>query len=82
MSRLTTEERRRAAELRRTSQLREAPVLPIETVAHRPERRTRSARIAALVTVAVGGVVALFELGHQLAIYGPGSLLDWLLPRM
>lgn len=82
MNRLTAEERRRAAELRRTSQVRESRVLAVPTLAHRPESRTRSARVAALVTIALGGALALLQLGQQLAMYGPGSLLDWLLPRL
>jgi hypothetical protein len=82
MNRLTAEERRRAAELRRTSQVRETRVIAVGTLAQRPESRTRSARMAALVTIALGGALALIQLGQQLAMYGPGSLLDWLLPRL
>jgi hypothetical protein len=82
MNRLTAEERRRAAELRRTSQLREPRAIAVGTLPHRPESRTRSARVAALVTIALGGALALIQLGQQLAMYGPGSLLDWLLPRL
>jgi hypothetical protein len=82
MSRLTTEERRRAAELRRTSQTRQPHVIAVETVPQHPESRTRSARVAALVTIALGGAMALIQLGQQIALYGPGSLLDWLLPRL
>jgi hypothetical protein len=82
MSRLTVEERRRAAELRRTSQSRQPRVITLETLPQRPESRARSARVAALVTIALGGVMALIQLGQQLATYGPGSLLDWLLPRL
>ncbi|HEX3175760.1 MAG TPA: hypothetical protein VHZ49_03725 [Methylomirabilota bacterium] len=82
MNRLTADERRRAAELRRSSQARAPRALTLEDVAPRPESRTRSARVAALVTIALGGAIALIELGHQLALYGPGSLLEWLLPRL
>jgi hypothetical protein len=82
MNRLTAEERRRAAELRRTSQTRTARAIAIDDLATPRESRTRSARVAALVTIALGGVIALLQLGHQLALYGPGSLLDWLLPRL
>ena len=82
MNRLTAEERRRAAELRRTSQIREERVIAVGTLPHRPESRMRSARMAALVTIALGGALALIQLGQQLALYGPGSLLDWLLPRL
>jgi hypothetical protein len=82
MNRLTAEERRRAAELRRTSQTRQPGAIAVQTVPSRPESRARSARVAALVTIALGGAMALIQLGHQLALYGPGSLLDWLLPRL
>jgi hypothetical protein len=82
MNRLTADERRRAAELRRTSQTRTARAIVLDDVAARPESRVRSARVAALVTIALGGAMALIGLGHQLALYGPGSLLDWLLPRL
>jgi hypothetical protein len=82
MNRLTAEERRRAAELRRTSQARPSRAIAVQTVASRPESRARSARVAALVTIALGGALALIQLGQQLALYGPASLLDWLLPRL
>lgn len=82
MSRLTTEERRRAAELRRTSQTRQPHAIAVETVPQHSESTMRSARVAALVTIALGGAMALIQLGHQLARYGPSSLLDWLLPRL
>jgi len=35
-----------------------------------------------LVTVALGGALALLQLAQTLSLYGPGSLLDWLLPRL
>lgn len=82
MNRLTVEERRRAAELRRTSQTRQLHAIVPQTVPALPPRSTHRMRLAALVTVALGGVVALFQLGQQIAFYGPASLLDWLLPRM
>lgn len=82
MNRLTAEERRRAAELRRTSQGRQPLAIVVDTIPSRPESRTRSARVAALVTIALGGALALIQLGHQIALYGPGSLVDWLLPRL
>ena len=82
MSRLTTEERRRAAELRRTRQTPQADVVAVATIPEHPETRSRSARLAALVTIALGGAMALIQLGHQIALHGPASLLDWLLPRL
>ena len=82
MNRLTAEERRRAAELRRASLSRQPRTIALATLQARPESRTRSARIAALVTVALGGALVLIQLAQQLAMYGPASLLDWLLPRV
>ena len=82
MNRLTAEERRRAAELRRVSQTRQPRAIVLETLPRRPESRTRSARVAALVTIALGGAMVLIQLGQQLAMYGPESLVDWLLPRL
>ena len=82
MNRLTAEERRRAAELRRMSQIRQPRAILVETLQQRPESRARSDRLAALVTIALGGAMALIQLGQQLAFYGPASLLDWLLPRL
>jgi hypothetical protein len=40
MNRLTAEERRRAAELRRTSQVRQSRAITVDTLPHRPESRT------------------------------------------
>jgi hypothetical protein len=83
MNRLTAEERRRAAELRRASQSRQPRAITLDTLQRRPaESRARSARTAALVSLALGGALALIQLGQQLAFYGPASLLDWLLPRL
>lgn len=82
MSRLTVEERRRAAELRRAGQAREPRVIALDTLAPRSESRARSARVATLVTVALGGAMVLIQLVQELAMYGPDSLLDWLLPRL
>jgi hypothetical protein len=82
MNRLTAEERRRAAELRRTGQAREPRAIALDTLAPRSESRARSARVATLVTVALGGAMVLIQLVQELAMYGPDSLLDWLLPRL
>lgn len=82
MTRLTAEERRRAAELRRASQTRQPRVITLAAMPQRAESRTRSARVAALVTIALSGAMVLIQLGQQLAMYGPSSLLDWLLPRL
>jgi hypothetical protein len=82
MKGLTAEERRRAAELRRASQTREPRVITLDTLAPRSESGARSARVATLVTVALGGAMVLIQLVQELAMYGPDSLLDWLLPRL
>lgn len=82
MNRLTAEERRRATELRRASQVREPRAITLDALAPRSESRARSARVATLVTVALGGAMVLIQLVQELAMYGPGSLLDWLLPRL
>jgi hypothetical protein len=47
-----------------------------------PEGWGRSARVATLVTVALGGLLAVVHLAQVVALYGPASLLDWLLPRL
>ncbi len=82
MNRLTAEERRRAAELRRAGRAREPRAIALGTLAPRSESRARSARVATLVTVALGGAMVLIQLVQELAMYGPDSLLDWLLPRL
>ena len=74
MSRLTTEERRRAAELRRT----------IQSGSRAPSRwkRSRNTLRAAHVARAsprwspsrCGGAMALIQIGQQIALYGPASL--------
>jgi len=35
-----------------------------------------------LVTLAVGGALAILQLAQTLSLYGPGSVLDWLVPRL
>jgi len=42
----------------------------------------RNARIATLVTLVLGGLLAIVQLAQTLSLHGPGSLLDWLLPRL
>jgi hypothetical protein len=82
MSRLTADERRRANELRRTSATTRGPrAMAVDEELPAPDWR-RGARVATLVTVALGGVIALVELAQTLSLYGPASLLDWLLPRL
>ena len=84
MSRLTVDERRRMNELRRLTGSGRAPraVTANALAQHAAAQWGRSARLASLITVALGGALALFELARTLSLYGPGSLLDWLLPRL
>ena len=83
MTRLTSEERRRAHERRRRSGARRTA--PRALVFDDPRTRLgfkRNARVAALLTLLVGGVLVLLQLAHAVSLYGPSSLLDWLLPRL
>ena len=84
MNRLTADERRRAHELRRLSTTLGAPrAVAIEDLHERTSAGWgRNARLATLVTVIVGGALALLQLAQALSLYGPGPLLDWLLPRL
>ena len=84
MNRLTVDERRRANELRRLSTTLGPPrALAVEELGERTAAGWgRNARLATLITVILGGVLALFQLAQTLSLYGPGSLLDWLLPRL
>ena len=84
MNRLTVDERRRANELRRLSTTLGAPrALAVEELGERTSVAWgRNARLATLITVILGGVLALLQLAQTLSLYGPGSLLDWLLPRL
>ena len=84
MNRLTVDERRRANELRRLSTTLGAPrALAVDELSDRTGAGWgRNARLATLVTVILGGVLALLQLAQTLSVYGPGSLLDWLLPRL
>ena len=82
MNRLTVDERRRANELRRVGTTRLAPrALVLDDLSVGTGWR-RNARVATLISLVLGGVLVLLQLAHTLAIYGPGSLLDWLLPRL
>ena len=82
MNRLTVDERRRANELRRMpTTRRDSRTLPLEYLGGGTGRK-RNTRVAMLITLALGGVLMLLEVAHALSLYGPGSLLDWLLPRL
>ena len=84
MNRLTVDERRRANELRRLgATTRASQVVAVEEF----QRGTaaawgRNARVATLITLVLAGLLALLQLAQTLSLYGPGSLLDWLLPRL
>lgn len=83
MNRLTVDERRRANELRRVAATTRVPrAITLEHLEPRGVGWGRNARIATLVTLALGGALAVLQLAQTLSLYGPGSVLDWLLPRL
>ncbi len=82
MSRLTADERRRTNELRRVPATRPAASAVMVDELQPHPGWGRGARVATLVTVAVVGLAAVAQLAQTLALYGPASLLDWLLPRL
>ena len=67
MNRLTVDERRRANELRRLSTTLGAPrALAVEELGERTGAGWgRNARLATLITVILGGVLALLQLAHD-----------------
>lgn len=84
MNRLTADERRRANELRR---LHATPpssrAIALDRLPHRTEAGWgRNARVAFVITVVLGMALALLQLTPALALHGPASLIDWLLPRL
>jgi hypothetical protein len=82
MNRLTVDERRRANELRRIRTTRRASrTLALEYLSSGTGRK-RNARVAMLITLALGGILMLLQVAHEISLYGPGSFLDWLLPRL
>ena len=84
MNRLTTDERRRANELRRIGTTTRAPrALAVEDFGRGITTNwTRNARFATLVTLVLGALLAFVQLAQTVALHGAGSLLDWLLPRL
>jgi hypothetical protein len=83
MSRLTADERRRANELRRNHAAGRMPrAVTVDQLQARTEGWGLGARIATLVAVGAGGLFAVAQLAEQLALLGPASMLDWLLPRL
>jgi hypothetical protein len=84
MNRLTPDERRRSNELRRTNTTpRGSRAIALDRLAHRTEVGWgRNARVAIAITVVLGAILALLQFAPTLALHGPGSLIDWLLPRL
>jgi hypothetical protein len=82
MNRLTVDERRRANELRRVGPTSLAPRALVLDDLRVGAGWRRNARVATLISLALGGVLALLQLAHTLSLYAPGSLLDLLLPRL
>ncbi len=84
MNRLTVDERRRTNELRRLSEMvRDPRAVTAHELAHQAAPNWgRNARVASLITLVLGGALVLLQLAQTLSLYGPGSLLDWLLPRL
>jgi len=82
MNRLTVDERRRANELRRMGATTRPPRALVLDDLRVGTGWRRNARVATLISLVLGGVLVLLQLAHTLAIYGPVSLLDWLLPRL
>jgi hypothetical protein len=84
MNRLTVDERRRANELRRLSATaRPSHVLTVDHL-QTPSGAPwgRNARLATLITVILGGALAIVHLAQTLSLQGPASVVDWLLPRL
>jgi hypothetical protein len=81
MSRLTVDERRRANELRTREIQRRVPraVAHVDAGARGWEK---GARRAAAIGIGLAATFAVFQFIQQLAVYGPGTLLDLLLPRV
>jgi hypothetical protein len=85
MNRLTVDERRRTNELRRLNATVRGPhAVTAHQLAHQAAAPNwgRNARVASLITLVLGGALVLLQLAQTLSLYGPGSLLDWLLPRL
>jgi hypothetical protein len=84
MNRLTTDERRRANELRRLNATPPASrAIALDRLPHRAEAGWgRNARVALTITVLLGAALALLQLAPALGLHGPASLIDWLLPRL
>jgi hypothetical protein len=80
MNRMTGDERRRANELRKMAATSRAS----RAIAVRDAGAGwgRNARLATLITLILGGLLAVLQLAQTLSLHGPGSLLDWLLPRL
>jgi len=82
MNRLTVDERRRANELRRIGASHRAPrTLALEHAGIAAGWK-RNARVATLISLVLGSILVLLQFAHTLSLHGPGSLVDWLLPRL
>jgi hypothetical protein len=84
MNRLTADERRRANELRRLNATpRTSRAIALDRLGHRTAASWgRHTRAAIALTAALGATLALLQFAQALALHGPGSLVDWLLPRL
>jgi hypothetical protein len=84
MNRLTVDERRRANELRRLNATPPASrTIALEPLPHRTHVGWgRNARLGIAIIAVLGATLALLQVAHALALHGPGSLIDWLLPRL
>jgi len=79
MTRMTADERRRANELRKMPATSASRAVAVRDTS---AGWGRNARLATLITLILGGLLAVLQLAQALSLHGPGSLLDWLLPRL
>jgi hypothetical protein len=84
MNRLTLDERRRANDLRRLkATLPASRAIALNRLRHRTDVGWgRHARVGIAITAVVGATLAMLQFAQALALHGPGSLIDWLLPRL
>jgi hypothetical protein len=81
MNRLTADERRRANELTAQASRRVARAVTADQLAQQ-HGWERNARRAAVIGLGAAATYAVAQCLQQLAVFGPGTLLDWLLPRL
>ena len=84
MNRLTPDERRRANDLRRLKATSPASrAMAVNRLRHGTDVGWgRNARLGIAITAVVGATLVMLQFAHALALHGPGSLIDWLLPRL